>query len=209
MVRIKLGGGTDGHNGLRSRLGTGRPVRGRPEGFVLSDFNSLEWVELGSVRPRRAAAVDESAPQPILMTGAGVKIGNASASLAPAFRWGRSDQEETWQARRQGLSRIRGNLHPPAGHQQRCGREGNQSTVPAATASNNTNTQQKPPWIHQELSSLHTVPSAKRECSVKTLWIQLSSTPRTTNPSSSLAVCWYHPTRRLSHSKRASHSAKL
>jgi len=62
VVRIKVGGGTAGHNGLRSmvehcggpgfvrcRVGIGRPSRGRPEGYVLSDFNSLERVELSMV----------------------------------------------------------------------------------------------------------------------------------------------------------------
>jgi PTH1 family peptidyl-tRNA hydrolase len=62
VVRIKVGGGTAGHNGLRSmvahsggpgfvrcRVGIGRPNRGRPEGYVLSDFSSLERVELGMV----------------------------------------------------------------------------------------------------------------------------------------------------------------
>jgi len=60
VVRLKSGGGTAGHNGLRSivthcggpdflrcRMGIGRPRRGRPEQHVLSDFNSLERVELG------------------------------------------------------------------------------------------------------------------------------------------------------------------
>jgi len=62
VVRIKVGGGTAGHNGLRSmvehcggsdfvrcRMGIGRPQRGRPESHVLSDFDSLERVELGAV----------------------------------------------------------------------------------------------------------------------------------------------------------------
>jgi PTH1 family peptidyl-tRNA hydrolase len=62
VVRLKIGGGTAGHNGLRSmvehcggpdfvrcRVGIGRPDRGRPEHYVLSDFNSLERVELGMV----------------------------------------------------------------------------------------------------------------------------------------------------------------
>ena len=62
VVRIKVGGGTAGHNGLRSmvehcggpgfvrcRVGIGRPSRGRPESYVLSDFNSLERVELSAV----------------------------------------------------------------------------------------------------------------------------------------------------------------
>ena len=62
VVRLKVGGGTAGHNGLRSmvahaggpgfvrcRVGIGRPARGRPEQYVLSDFNSLERVELNMV----------------------------------------------------------------------------------------------------------------------------------------------------------------
>jgi PTH1 family peptidyl-tRNA hydrolase len=59
VVRLKMGGGTAGHNGLRSmvehcggpdfarcRIGIGRPTRGRPEHYVLSDFDSLERAEL-------------------------------------------------------------------------------------------------------------------------------------------------------------------
>ena len=62
VVRLKAGGGTAGHNGLRSivqhcggpdfvrcRIGIGRPARGRPEHWVLSDFNSLEQAELPDV----------------------------------------------------------------------------------------------------------------------------------------------------------------
>jgi PTH1 family peptidyl-tRNA hydrolase len=62
VVRLKMGGGTAGHNGLRSvvqhcgstdflrcRVGIGRPGIGRPEHYVLSDFTSLERVELGAV----------------------------------------------------------------------------------------------------------------------------------------------------------------
>jgi PTH1 family peptidyl-tRNA hydrolase len=62
VVRLKIGGGTAGHNGLRSvvqhcgstdflrcRVGIGRPERGRPESYVLSDFGSLEQAELGAV----------------------------------------------------------------------------------------------------------------------------------------------------------------
>ena len=62
VVRLKVGGGTAGHNGLRSmlehcggpdfdrcRVGIGRPERGRPESYVLSDFNSVEKAELGDV----------------------------------------------------------------------------------------------------------------------------------------------------------------
>jgi PTH1 family peptidyl-tRNA hydrolase len=62
VVRLKVGGGTAGHNGLRSviqhcgspgfprcRVGIGRPDRGQPEQYVLSDFSSLENAELDSV----------------------------------------------------------------------------------------------------------------------------------------------------------------
>jgi PTH1 family peptidyl-tRNA hydrolase len=62
VVRMKVGGGTAGHNGLRSmlehcggadfvrcRMGIGRPEQGRPEHYVLSDFNSLERAELVGV----------------------------------------------------------------------------------------------------------------------------------------------------------------
>ncbi|KPK16868.1 MAG: hypothetical protein AMJ62_03745 [Myxococcales bacterium SG8_38] len=73
VVRLKIGGGTAGHNGLRSviqrcgapdflrcRVGIGRPDRGRPEHYVLSDFSSLERVELGVVL-ELAADVSETA----------------------------------------------------------------------------------------------------------------------------------------------------
>jgi PTH1 family peptidyl-tRNA hydrolase len=62
VVRLKAGGGTAGHNGLRSmvqhcggpdflrcRIGIGRPPRGQPEQWVLNDFSSLERVELPDV----------------------------------------------------------------------------------------------------------------------------------------------------------------
>ncbi len=62
VVRLKVGGGTAGHNGLRSivdhcggpdfdrcRVGIGRPERGLPESYVLSDFSSFEKAELGDV----------------------------------------------------------------------------------------------------------------------------------------------------------------
>ena len=78
VVRLKVGGGTAGHKGLRSmvehcggpdfvrcRVGIGRPDRGRPEHHVLSDFNSLERVELPAVlalaADMAATAVQEGA----------------------------------------------------------------------------------------------------------------------------------------------------
>lgn len=71
VARLKIGGGTAGHNGLRSmvahaggpafhrcRVGIGRPDKGRPESYVLSDFNSLERAELGDVLDRCAEMVE-------------------------------------------------------------------------------------------------------------------------------------------------------
>ena len=71
VVRLKIGGGTAGHNGLKSmvqhcggpdfvrcRVGIGRPTRGRPEGYVLSDFDSLERVELGMALELSADVVE-------------------------------------------------------------------------------------------------------------------------------------------------------
>jgi len=80
VVRLKVGGGTAGHNGLRSmvehcggadfvrcRVGIGRPDRGQPEHYVLSDFNSLERAELEMVLELAAdiveTAVVEGTPQ--------------------------------------------------------------------------------------------------------------------------------------------------
>lgn len=70
-VRIKVGGGAAGHNGLKSitqhgggngylrvRVGIGRPRSGRPEGYVLSDFAAIERAELPDVLDRAAAAVE-------------------------------------------------------------------------------------------------------------------------------------------------------
>ncbi len=60
--RMKVGGGTAGHNGLRSivqscggdgfsrlRIGVGRPRSGEVAGYVLSDFSSAERAELPDV----------------------------------------------------------------------------------------------------------------------------------------------------------------
>jgi len=71
VVRLKVGGGTAGHNGLRSmvehgggpdfdrcRVGIGRPEHGRPENYVLSDFNSLERAQLGDVLELAADLVE-------------------------------------------------------------------------------------------------------------------------------------------------------
>jgi PTH1 family peptidyl-tRNA hydrolase len=71
VVRLKVGGGTAGHNGLRSmvehcggpdfdrcRIGIGRPERGRPESYVLSDFSSFERGELGEVLELAADMVE-------------------------------------------------------------------------------------------------------------------------------------------------------
>lgn len=59
-LRLKVGGGTAGHNGLKSlvqhgggngftrlRFGVGRPRSGPTAGYVLSDFSAIERAELG------------------------------------------------------------------------------------------------------------------------------------------------------------------
>ncbi|MDH5674415.1 MAG: aminoacyl-tRNA hydrolase [Myxococcales bacterium] len=69
-VRIKQGGGTAGHKGLKSiaeccgglgfarlRLGIGRPRSGPVEGYVLSDFSAVERTELPDVLKRASAAL--------------------------------------------------------------------------------------------------------------------------------------------------------
>ncbi|HEX6499372.1 MAG TPA: aminoacyl-tRNA hydrolase [Micromonosporaceae bacterium] len=72
QVRLKLGGGEGGHNGLRSmskslstkdylrvRVGIGRPPgRQDPADFVLSDFSATERKELDFVVDRAADAVE-------------------------------------------------------------------------------------------------------------------------------------------------------
>jgi PTH1 family peptidyl-tRNA hydrolase len=72
-VRLKLGGGHAGHNGLRSiigrlgpefvrvRIGIGRPpagFRGEVADFVLHDFDSSERAELPDVLSRAVSAVN-------------------------------------------------------------------------------------------------------------------------------------------------------
>ena len=70
-VRIKQGGGDNGHNGLRSitvsvaspeyvrvRIGIGRPVgRQSPRDFVLRDFTATERAELPAILENAAGAV--------------------------------------------------------------------------------------------------------------------------------------------------------
>ncbi|MEV4417009.1 aminoacyl-tRNA hydrolase [Catellatospora sp. NPDC049609] len=72
QVRLKVGGGEGGHNGLRSmskslstkdylrvRFGVGRPPgRQDPADFVLSDFSSVERKELDFLVDRAADAVE-------------------------------------------------------------------------------------------------------------------------------------------------------
>jgi PTH1 family peptidyl-tRNA hydrolase len=70
-VRIKVGGGAAGHNGLKSiiqhaggngfvrvRVGIGRPRSGAPEGHVLSDFAAIERAELPDVLERAGLLVE-------------------------------------------------------------------------------------------------------------------------------------------------------
>jgi PTH1 family peptidyl-tRNA hydrolase len=71
-VRIKVGGGTAGHNGLgsivetcggqgfcRIRIGIGRPRSGSVEGYVLNDFSSEEGAALPDVLERASAALTD------------------------------------------------------------------------------------------------------------------------------------------------------
>lgn len=74
-VRLKVGGGHAGHNGLRSliarlgspefvrvRVGVGRPpagFRGDVADYVLADFDGMESAELGDVLDRACAAVEK------------------------------------------------------------------------------------------------------------------------------------------------------
>ena len=70
-VRVKVGGGSGGHNGLKSvteclgapdyvrvRLGIGRPAFGTSESWVLSDFSDIEQRELPAVLDRAVQAVE-------------------------------------------------------------------------------------------------------------------------------------------------------
>ena len=70
-VRIKVGGGHAGHNGLRSivqqcggqeftrvRIGIGRPVHGMVESWVLADFDTASRAELPDVIDRAADMVE-------------------------------------------------------------------------------------------------------------------------------------------------------
>jgi peptidyl-tRNA hydrolase, PTH1 family len=70
-VRVKVGGGSGGHNGLKSiteslgspdyvriRVGIGRPAHGSSESWVLSDFSSTEQSELTGVVDRGVRAIE-------------------------------------------------------------------------------------------------------------------------------------------------------
>lgn len=69
-VRIKLGGGHAGNNGIRSimqhcgadfvrvRIGIGKPPRGTTESWVLGDFDAMESAELADVLSAAALAAE-------------------------------------------------------------------------------------------------------------------------------------------------------
>ena len=70
-VRVKVGGGAAGHNGLKSivqhcggpdfarvRIGIGRPPKGSPESWVLGGFDSQESAELDDVLQQAALAAE-------------------------------------------------------------------------------------------------------------------------------------------------------
>jgi len=71
-VRVKLGGGSAGHNGIKSlaqhcggpefvriRVGIGRPRSGTTEHYVLSDFNRDECIALPDVIERASLAAQD------------------------------------------------------------------------------------------------------------------------------------------------------
>lgn len=82
LVRLKQGGGDNGHNGLRSiskslgdrdylrvRFGIGRPPgRMDPAAFVLKDFSSAERTELDLEIERAADAVESLVSQGLVKT---------------------------------------------------------------------------------------------------------------------------------------------
>jgi len=70
-LRLKSGGGTAGHNGLKStirqlgepgfarlRFGIGRPAAGSPVGYVLGDFSASDQAELPELLDRAADGVE-------------------------------------------------------------------------------------------------------------------------------------------------------
>lgn len=72
-IRLKQGGGTAGHNGLKSivgrcggpnfirlRIGIGRPQSGAVHGHVLSDFSVQERAELDDVLQRASTALEDA-----------------------------------------------------------------------------------------------------------------------------------------------------
>lgn len=101
-VRLKLGGGHAGHNGLRSiiqrlgtpdfvrvRVGIGRPppgFRGDVADFVLGDFASAERAELPAVLGRVLAAVQATVEAGAGPTGlaAAMKLVNTKPAKPPA-----------------------------------------------------------------------------------------------------------------------------
>lgn len=91
-VRVKVGGGSGGHNGLKSvteqlgspdylrvRLGIGRPAVGSSESWVLSDFSDMESRELPEVLDRAVRAVET-----ILDQGAARAMNEFNTKPAPA-----------------------------------------------------------------------------------------------------------------------------
>ncbi len=81
-IRVKLGGGDNGHNGLKSirgslgtgewlrvRLGIGRPVgRQEPSDFVLQNFRPAEKVSVDMLRVRGADAVERLISEGLIAT---------------------------------------------------------------------------------------------------------------------------------------------
>lgn len=69
-VRVKVGGGAAGHNGIKSvtqhcgadfvriRIGVGKPARGSTESWVLGDFDAIESAELPDVLETASLAAE-------------------------------------------------------------------------------------------------------------------------------------------------------
>src|SRR5262249_13232204 len=96
-VRLKVGGGHAGHNGLRSmierlgtpdfvrvRIGIGRPppgFRGEVADYVLSDFDAIERAELSAILGRAVDAIKRVATDG---SQAAMNVVNTKTSAKPA-----------------------------------------------------------------------------------------------------------------------------
>jgi len=101
-LRLKLGGGDNGHNGLKAvrrslgtgefhrvRIGIGRPPgRMEPATFVLRDFSGTERKELDLEVDRAADAVEELVAHAV---GGAQKAFNTGSAVSAPARWRQRD----------------------------------------------------------------------------------------------------------------------